>query len=74
MKKSSMPSSCQLKTQLFQEEGRGVFERSWKKNYLIDKPFYNSSSCPTYSSTGTRDCTSNNAADWVLNVDICVKV
>lgn len=33
-----------------------------------------SSSRPTSSFVGTRDCTSNNAADWVLNVDICGKV
>lgn len=38
------------------------------------RPYPLSPSCPTCSFATPRDGTSNNAADWVLNIDICGKV
>lgn len=50
------------------------FERSQQNIYLIDETlptFFFLSNLPL---RGPRGCTPNNAADWVLNIDICGKV
>jgi len=52
---------------------KGHGKKKKKNHYLIDENLHTTSSCPTYSSVGTRDCTSNNAADWYLTLIFVAK-